>query len=177
MRSSILPVCVLLVVLCVACKKKPETRVIKTTISVPTVRHGTQALSSDTTEARFTWRGRSCHSVSLRLSDPSQERVTDSEGNKYYGTTVRLTISSSSDTLFDRIFSTADFTAFMNSNYVRPGGCVLLAIAFKEVTAGGTAVFVATVGSPDDMDDEFVLVELHVSPTGTVTMTQVEELE
>ncbi len=165
-----------LVLLCGSCQKKKTTRTIVTKIAPKETRRGTAAMPDGGTERRFVWDGGEYDASISRSADRDLPLVTDAEGNEYYDNAITLRISGPSGTVLDRRFLKTDFSPYLNQACVKPSASALLNLVFHEVS-GDRAVFIATIGSPDSLDDVYVLVEVRVSKSGSVSMAGVEEME
>ncbi|MCD8283033.1 MAG: DUF4738 domain-containing protein [Prevotella sp.] len=164
------------VALCGACEKKKETRRIVTKITRPAVREGITALPETSVTRSFVWGDASYEATITRTPDKEQPVVTDADGNRYYDNDIRLTILSPSGKLTDRVFHKGDFAAAAGERYARSGAYALLNMVFHEVV-NNEAVFIATIGSPDELDDVYVLTRVMVSKTGALSMSRIEEIE
>ncbi len=177
MKTKVTPIVLLLAVATFfSCHEKKTTRTITTKIEVPVVNTETQSLPSLTTNKHFSWGDTSCDATITRHPDHNLAIVSDTDGNHYYDNVIRLTLVSSGKKLLDREFHASDFKRYIDNSFLNPARSSLLNIGFSEVE-NGEAVFIATVGSPDDMDDEYMIVQVRVSPQGQVSFARVEELE
>ncbi len=166
----------LLLTLLSSCHEKKTTRTIKTKIESPHVVAETQTMPPLSTTLHFSWGGSSCDATITRTADQQLDLVSDADGNHYYNNVIRLTISSPSKKILDREFHSSDFKNYIDNSYLQTSHTAMLNIGFSEVD-DNRAVFVATIGSPDDMDDEYMLVQVRVTPQGGVSFAPVEELE
>lgn len=164
------------VLLAGSCAKKKPPRTIVTKITVPAVRNEVTAMADESTERRFEWDGVYYSAAIARTADKDLPVVSDADGNRYYDNRIKLTVSGPNGTLLNRTFGKADFAEYVNARYVQPSGSALLNIVFHEVR-GGKAMFIATIGSPDERDDVYMPVELGVTKSGGVSMAKMEEIE
>ncbi len=178
MKSKITTCLLLLamVALFSSCHEKKTTRTIKTKVQLPQVNTETQALPPLSSTKHFAWGNFSCDASITRNPDRSLDTVSDTDGNRYFDNVVRLVLISPSKKILDREFRSSDFKNFISSSFLNPSRSALLDIGFSEVE-GNEAIFIATVGSPDDMDDEYMLIQVRVSPQGQVSFVAVDELE
>ncbi len=161
---------------CVSCKKKVEPPRVITKVSAPKVSHETRALPPTSDHCRFTWASTPCSATITRSVDDSKTTITDDDGNKYYDNAITVAISGPSGAIVSHTFHKSDFAAYMGTHFVRPTHSTLISLAFRDVS-DGKAVFIATVGSPDERDDEYVLVEVSIARNGAIATTRVEEIE
>ncbi len=170
--------CAALALIFFSCSKKKEEapRTIKAKVEVQQARSDTLALDNTDEKERFAWGDSYYEARLIRTADKSAALVEDAEGTKYYDNAIRLILTGSAGKVLDRVFHKSDFASFISSSYLSLSHCALVSIYFREVE-DNLAVFIATVGSPDYMDDEFILVELKVDKQGGVALQKIEELE
>ncbi len=176
MRNHLLATIALLALLFCSCEEKKETRTIITKMEKPKVSAETKAMPEEESTKRFEWGDVYYEARLSRSADKELPIVTDADGDKYYDNAIALTIAGPSGNVVEKVFRKDDFSDYINSNYIKPSRSVLVNLIFTEIE-GSNAVFVATVGSPDVMDDEFMLVRVLVSKSGTIRMDRVEEIE
>ncbi|MCD8306419.1 MAG: DUF4738 domain-containing protein [Prevotella sp.] len=176
MKASRLIILIVALVLCGACRKQKAPRAIVTKIAVPAVSGGVMAMADETTERRFEWDGTYYEATVARTADKDLPAVKDADGNEYFDNQITLSISSPSGNIFHRTYRKADFATYINPQYVKPSHSALLNIVFHEVR-GGRAVFIATIGSPDERDDIYMPVELSISKGGAAAMASVDDIE
>ncbi len=176
MKAFKLMVLLVAIVACGSCKKKEPRRTIVTKVVVPTVREGTTAMDDETAAKRFLWDGVYCEASVSRTADKELPTVSDADGNKYFDNKITLSITSADGKVVSKVFRKSDFAAYINSQYVKPSHSVLLNIVFHEVRSS-RAVFIATIGSPDERDDVYMLVEAAVTKSGDVSMARVEAID
>ncbi len=159
-----------------SCSRKKETGTIITKIETTKVSRQVLSTGDKETTKEFQWNGEACNAVISVKADKEAHVVKDGDGNKYYDNKVTLTVNGADGKLFSREFTKADFKDYINTDYLKPSKSTLLGIVFNKVEAGN-AMFVATVGSPDDMADEFMLVGINLSKSGGITMNRIQEVE
>lgn len=166
---------ILLVLLCTGCKKEKETRTIVDITEEPKVSKEPKAMEENVTQNSIEW-GSSVYQVTISRKADKTAVVKDHDGNRYYDNTVTLCVDGPSDNIINRQFTKADFASYINSNYIKPKRSALMGIGFDKIE-NGNAVFVATVGSPDTMDDEFMNVKVILSKSGALTYEVQQEIE
>ena len=159
-----------------SCSRKKETGTIITKMETTKVSRKVQATGDKETTKEFQWNGEVCNAVISVKADKEAPTVKDGDGNKYYDNKVTLTVNGAGGQLFKREFAKSDFKEYINTNYLKPTKSTLLGIVFNRIEAGN-AMFVATVGSPDDMADEFMLVGISLSKSGGISMSRIQEAE
>ncbi len=159
-----------------SCSKKKETGTIITKIETTKVSRQVLSTGDNETTKEFQWNGEACNAVVAVKADKDAAVVKDGDGNKYYDNRVTLTVNGAGGQIFKREFTKGDFKEYINTDYLKPSKSTLLGIRFNRVE-GGNAMFVATVGSPDDMADEFMLVGISISKAGGMSMSRIQEAE
>ena len=137
---------------------KPEKEVIPT---------DTLAMTTIAPEGRtITW-GEGSYTISVkRYADESLPIAIDESGRKYYDNKIDLKISRADGSVFmDKTFQKTDFNSFLDDNTKKNGA--LLGLPFVEVE-GNDLVFSASVGSPNEMSDEFVPMKVKISRMGDI---------
>ena len=137
---------------------KPEKEVIPT---------DTLAMTTIAPEGRtITW-GEGSYTISVkRYADESLPIAIDESGRKYFDNKIDLKISRADGSVFmDKTFQKTDFNSFLDDNTKKNGA--LLGLPFVEVE-GNDLVFSASVGSPNEMSDEFVPMKVKISRMGDI---------
>lgn len=137
---------------------KPEKEVIPT---------DTLAMTTIAPEGRtITW-GEGSYTISVkRYADESLPIAIDESGRKYYDNKIDLKISRADGSVFmDKTFQKTDFNSFLDDNTKKNGA--LLGLPFVEVE-GNNLVFSASIGSPNEMSDEFIPMKVKISRMGDI---------
>lgn len=137
---------------------KPEKEVVPTdTVEMPTI----------TPEATtVTWQTGDYTIAIRRYADTELPIVQDESGRKYYDNKIDLKISRADGSVFmDKTFQKTDFNSFLDDNTKKYGA--LLGLPFVEVE-GNNLVFSASVGSPNEMSDEFIPMKVKISRMGDI---------
>ena len=137
---------------------KPEKEVIPT---------DTLAMTTIAPEARTVTWGEGSYTISVkRYADESLPIAIDESGRKYYDNKIDLKISRADGSVFmDKTFQKTDFNSFLDDNTKKNGA--LLGLPFVEVE-GNNLVFSASVGSPNEMSDEFIPMKVKISRMGDI---------
>ena len=137
---------------------KPEKEVIPT---------DTLAMTTIAPEARTVTWGEGSYTISVkRYADESLPIAIDESGRKYFDNKIDLKISRADGSVFmDKTFQKTDFNRFLDDNTKENGA--LLGLPFVEVD-GNNLVFSASVGSPNEMSDEFVPMKVKISRMGDI---------
>lgn len=126
-------------------------------------------------ERSIDWGG-STYTVSVsRQADESLPQIADSEGRKYYDNKVRIKVTrSDGSTFFDKEFTKQYFVSQVGEEYIKSN--VLTGIVLDKVE-NGSLIFVASVGSPDNLSDEYIPMRVALSRMGDITVTRSSELD
>lgn len=137
---------------------KPEKEVIPT---------DTLAMTTIAPEARTVTWGEGSYTISVkRYADESLPIAIDESGRKYFDNKIDLKISRADGSVFmDKTFQKTDFNSFLDDNTKKNGA--LLGLPFVEVE-GNNLVFSASVGSPNEMSDEFIPMKVKISRMGDI---------
>ncbi len=159
-----------------SCSRKKDTGTIITKIELPKVSKETKAVGTGDNSQHFQWGGAMCDAKVSVEADTARSAVKDEDGNKYYDNTVTLVLDGPDGLSIKRKFCKDDFTPYINTDYIKPSKSIVKGLVFNKVE-NGNAVFVATIGSPDDMADEYMSVAVNISKSGGVTMNGLQEME
>lgn len=158
-----------------ACKKEKESRTIITTIQEPAISKTPLAVGDTVITKSFEW-GDKVYSARIDRKADKEVTVKDDDGQKYYDNDVTLRIDGPDGVVFEKTFEKDDFTSYINTSYIKPSRSVLMGIAFNRVEKDGNAIFVATVGSPDSMSDEFMSIHITVNKAGSMSLLKSQEI-
>ena len=121
------------------------------------------------------WLGKTYIINVYRRTDKGRGIITDDSGNKYYDNSISLRIlRADGTTFFDKTFSKTDFSTFVDNEFMKENA--LLGIVFDKVE-GDKLKFVASIGAPDVLSDEYVPLSLTISRTGNISITKDTSIE
>ena len=150
--------------------KKKESKNIITTKPVTKVKKGTQSMSDYAQSRVIEWLGNSYTVSTERKADTSLPLCKDEQGNEYYDNRITVSITRKDGSVFfKRTFTKTDFAQYAKGSYGRDGA--LLGVVFNTIK-DDTLLFAASVGSPDNMSDNFVPIVVRISRTGAVSMSE-----
>ena len=116
----------------------------------------------------MSWLGHNVKITTERLADKDLSLVQDENGNKYYDNKIILKIHRSDGSIFlERVFYKSDFSKFIDTSADKT--TALLGVVFDRVN-GDHLLFAASVGSPDNMSDEFIPLVLKVTKSGSLSI-------
>lgn len=157
-----------------SCKDKKKDDLIIVSKPAAKQKQETRSTGGMQQEKTVSWAG---GSYTIRLSlkaDPTLNKATDGVADYYDNRALLTILRPDGSTFLERTFTKADFKNYVDNAYYKDGA--LLAIVFDKVT-GGNLKFAVTVGNPDKASDEFVPLELSVSPTGSVTIKKIDDVD
>lgn len=120
------------------------------------------------------WGGRNFTVSIKRVVDDSAPVFSDESNNKYYENKITLSVKSTDGSeFFRREFTKQSFSQIIESSYLSKS--TILGIAVDHVEAH-SIVFVASVGCPDQLSDDFIPINLTLSDSGTLSMKKGEDI-
>ena len=146
--------------------KKKENKNIITTKPVTKVKKGIQSMSDYAQSRVIEWLGNSYTVSTERKADTSLPLCKDEQGNEYYDNRITVSITRKDGSVFfKRTFTKTDFAQYAKGSYGRDGA--LLGVVFNTIK-NDALLFAASVGSPDNMSDNFVPIVVRISRTGAL---------
>lgn len=132
--------------------------------------------TSDYNDSRdIEWSGSRYTVTVSRKADKTLPQVADSDGRKYYDNAVSIHVARADGSeFFSRRFTKADFVAYVGEDYARAN--VLTGIVLDRAEPG-RLLFVASVGSPDALSDEYIPMRMAISRLGEVSVERSSELD
>lgn len=159
-----------------SCTEKKESKTIIATIEENSVAKEVKTVGDATETKSFDWNGIVYTATVTRKADKEVKPVKDDDGNRYYENTIAMKVDGPDGSVFQRTFTKGDFESYVDKNYLKPSRTTLMSISFDKVE-GPNAYFVVTIGSPNQMDDEYMLVHLAVSKDGGMSLSKLQIAE
>ena len=157
-----------LTILQVGCVKKKDTNNIITHKEEKKRPKPIQKVGDFSQTRVVSWLGHNVKITTERLADKDLSLVQDENGNKYYDNKITLKIQRSDGSIFlERVFYKSDFSKFIDTSADKT--TALLGVVFDRIN-GDHLLFAASVGSPDNMSDEFIPLVLKVSKSGSLSI-------
>ena len=157
-----------LTILQVGCVKKKDTNNIITHKEEKKRPKPIQKVGDFSQTRVVSWLGHNVKITTERLADKDLSLVQDENGNKYYDNKITLKIQRSDGSIFlERVFYKSDFSKFTDTSADKT--TALLGVVFDRIN-GDHLLFAASVGSPDNMSDEFIPLVLKVSKSGSLSI-------
>ena len=159
-----------------SCKKeKKESTVIITKKPEPPKPKATQKTGDYEQTIDFEWVGSTYKVTVERKADESMPVIDDGTGTKYFDNKISVIITRKDGSeFFNRTFTKDDFRAYVDASYL--ANSALLGVVFDKAE-GDYVIFAASVGSPDNLSDEYVPMVLKISRTGNVSIARSTQLD
>jgi len=168
----VIALCSFVAVSCGEKKKSNDIITTKPVVQAPSA--PTKMQGYERTET-VDWDGADFKVTVKRVVDEGAEQFTDDNGDKCYENKVVLTVLRSDGTeFFNREFTKTSFASCVDNGYLSKS--TVLGIAFDR-TEGGNMFFVASVGCPDQLSDDFIPIKLILSKSGTLTMEKGQDID
>lgn len=136
-----------------ACGKKKDNDTIIVKMEQPKAPAGVKKQQDFESSYQAKWGDKNYTIKVKRVCDTSLPQISDDKGQKYYDNKFLLTITREDASVFcEHIFSKADFVGHCSSECGRQGS--MLGLVFDRVD-NDALVFAASLGSPDQLSDEF----------------------
>lgn len=120
------------------------------------------------------WIGKTYKIAVSRAVDDSSPVFSDKTGSKYHENKITLNVvRQDGSEFFKREFTKQSFDQCVDQSYLAKS--TILGIVFDHVD-GDNLVFVASVGSPDQLSDDFIPVTLTLSRTGSLSMKKGQDI-
>lgn len=121
------------------------------------------------------WEGADFKIQIKRSADEGAPLFVDDNGSKSYENKVSLKVlRSDGSEFFNREFTKSSFSSCVDNAYLEKS--TLLGIAYDRVE-NDNLIFVASVGCPDQLSDDFIPVILTLSKSGSLSMKKGEDLD
>lgn len=156
----------------VSCGKKEETKdiIIEPTVQEAPKTVGTQQMEEMDFEQVVQWIGADYKVIVHRAADESLPKATDETGVKYYDNKINIRIvRSDGSEFFNRTFSKSDFSAQLDDKTRKNGA--LLGLMYSK-TEGNNIIFEGSVGSPDQVSEDFIPVVVKLNRMGSLSISR-----
>ncbi len=151
-----------------SCSEKKQDKTIIAEKPKPVKKKVTQSMSGYEQSIPVEWLGAVYHVNVSRQADPSLPLADDGTGNKYYDNKIKLSVVRKDQSVFySKTFTKADFVNYVDEAYRK--NSALLGVVFDKVE-GNNLIFAVSIGSPDQMSDEYVPLVLKISNHGAVSI-------
>lgn len=162
MRVVLLLIMSLMVV--ASCKKKEQQDDIIIEKVVEKPQEAPVDMGADESTGSVTWIKGAEYSYSITRKANSQLPVVNNHDTKYYDNSVKLVVRRADGSVFfEKTFSKENFAPVLPEEFKKNG--VLLNMNFEKAE-GNELLFVVSVGSPDETNEEFYYVRMSLDNMG-----------
>ncbi len=175
MKKTILIGLPLMLLALMSCGKKENDKNIIISKPVTKVQKKTEKMDNFDYSKKIEWQG-GVYTIEIRrYSDEGLPVVKDESGRDYYDNKINLKVMRKDGSeFFNRTFTKEDFRSCLGDNYSQDGA--LLGLMFTEVM-GDNIKFVGSVGSPDQLSDEYIPMVVMLSKSGNIQMKRETQLD
>jgi len=166
MKKTIIFAAMTAALLLSSCSKKKQTDDIIATKYIPKKPLPPIAMKVDKQSQTVNWLGKKYVVDIVRTPVDSLPRVSDDTGQEYIDNSIHLAVKRDDGSVFfEKKFTKNAFESFIDKEYFEHS--VLLGMVFNG-TEGGEVRFLGSVGSPDDLAEEYVPFNVFISKMGEV---------
>lgn len=154
--------------LCCSCTKKKHAETIIIDKPIVVEKKTTKLQQEVTHKEVVNWGGNE-YTISLfRSGDKTLPLVKDENGREYYDNTVKLEVTRADGSQFcSHLFTKAYLEKYCTSEWAKHGS--LIGVAFRGIE-DQHLIFSASVGSPDELSDQFEPLKIKVSRFDDITV-------
>lgn len=157
-----------------SCEEKKKTQDIIAPKPVVKAPSGPVKMQGYNHSEKVEWGGRAFTVSINRVVDDSAPVFSDESNNKYYENKITLVVKSSDGSeFFRREFTKQSFSQIIDNTYLSKS--TILGLAVDHVDAH-SVVFVASVGCPDQLSDDFIPINLTLSDSGSLSMKKGDDI-
>lgn len=158
-----------LLIVCFSCKEKKTTQeIIVTEVVEQKISETPVKMQEYTQTSEVKWGGSVAKCLINRTPDEDIAIVEDENGQKYVDNRIKISIlGNDGNALYERSFTKADFTAYIEESY-KTGG-ILEGLVFDKMS-NDTLFFAASVCLPQT--DEYIPLILSISKNGNVSIAR-----
>lgn len=155
-------------------EKKKTNDIITTKVVAPAPKAPAKMQVYERAES-VEWDGEKYTVTVKRSVDNDAPVFSDDNGNKCHENMVSLVVARGDGSeFFRREFRKSSFSQYVDGSYLAKS--TILGVAFDRVE-GGKLLFVASVGCPDQLSDDFVPIILSLSKSGELQMKKGQDLD
>lgn len=159
----------------VSCSEKKESTEIIIEKPVESAPAEPVVMQSYTLTDSVLWQEKTYIVSITRTADMELPMITDDEGAGYHDNRFSVTVTrADGSTFLKRDFVKTDFADYVDGDYLRRSA--MLGFAFDKVEDGCLS-FVAGVGSPDELSDEYVPLIVTISRSGNISVKRNTSLD
>ena len=165
----------LLALVCiVSCKKKEQEEDIIVEKVIEKPQEGPESMPEDKQTGSVSWVSSSEYSYAITRKADKELPIVKNHDKEYYDNSVDVVITRADGSkFFEKKFSKTNFAPALPKEFKENG--VLLGISFEKAE-GNYLMFVVSVGSPDETNEEFYYARLKISNLAVTSAEKITNL-
>lgn len=165
----------LLALVCiVSCKKKEQEEDIIVEKVIEKPQEGPESMPEDKQTGSVSWISSSEYSYAITRKADKELPIVKNHDKEYYDNSVDVVITRADGSkFFEKKFSKTNFAPALPKEFKENG--VLLGISFEKAE-GNYLMFVVSVGSPDETNEEFYYARLKISNMSVTSAEKITNL-
>ena len=165
----------LLALVCiVSCKKKEQEEDIIVEKVIEKPQEGPESMPEDKQTGSVSWISSSEYSYAITRKADKELPIVKNHDKEYYDNSVDVVITRADGSkFFEKKFSKTNFAPALPKEFKENG--VLLGISFEKAE-GNYLMFVVSVGSPDETNEEFYYARLKISNMAVTSAEKITNL-
>ena len=165
----------LLALVCiVSCKKKEQEEDIIVEKVIEKPQEGPESMPEDKQTGSVSWISNSEYSYAITRKANKELPIVKNHDKEYYDNSVDVVITRADGSkFFEKKFSKTNFAPALPKEFKENG--VLLGISFEKAE-GNYLMFVVSVGSPDETNEEFYYARLKISNMAVTSAEKITNL-
>ncbi|MBP3750861.1 MAG: DUF4738 domain-containing protein [Prevotella sp.] len=165
----------LLALVCiVSCKKKEQEEDIIVEKVIEKPQEGPESMPEDKQTGSVSWISNSEYSYAITRKADKELPIVKNHDKEYYDNSVDVVITRADGSkFFEKKFSKTNFAPALPKEFKENG--VLLGISFEKAE-GNYLMFVVSVGSPDETNEEFYYARLKISNLAVTSAEKITNL-
>ena len=165
----------LLALVCiVSCKKKEQEEDIIVEKVIEKPQEGPESMPEDKQTGSVSWISNSEYSYAITRMADKELPIVKNHDKEYYDNSVDVVITRADGSkFFEKKFSKTNFAPALPKEFKENG--VLLGISFEKAE-GNYLMFVVSVGSPDETNEEFYYARLKISNMAVTSAEKITNL-
>lgn len=165
----------LLALVCIiSCKKKEQEEDIIVEKVIEKPQEGPESMPEDKQTGSVSWISNSEYSYAITRKADKELPIVKNHDKEYYDNSVDVVITRADGSkFFEKKFSKTNFAPALPKEFKENG--VLLGISFEKAE-GNYLMFVVSVGSPDETNEEFYYARLKISNLAVTSAEKITNL-